>query len=1172
MRLLNKVLKRADVQTFLQQSTPYFNRVIDFWRRKTPVGDKYPFEIHTPFSIFGDEKTGYEKLYLVGDNWQDTPEKPIAVVLGCNDWKFGFVAAYLKDYRVAFGSRKAVTLSMAYQISMLSPKPELLVVWGYTETSLFSKHARIRNFKISRMEDGFVRSCELGASHATPYSLVLDKTGLYYNSQGPSDIENIFNTYDFQSNPALLDNAKNALETMIELKVSKYNPPALYMDNTVKIKKRIAILGQVDSDASIRYGNPENWKAETMIRLAAFENPDAEILYRPHPEIYKGYQKSKFKKKRVEYFAKIVSPDENIIDFINRVDHVYTITSLSGLEALLRGKKVTVLGAPFYAGWGLTDDRVMIERRNRQLTLLELFAVSYLLYPRYLANLDNSYVGLMAACYRIQADKFIALDDLAKLDPEVVVEKYPRLLKTYKWVGVLRNPHTLGNPTILSKVLKMISFNEIFEHRTGHMYPSVMAYFLVGLMPTEQSKDEMLMQIRPYVDAKHLNQLLLDLEEYFSGSYLSKHWVWLLSELGENAQALNIVANKIRLLKVKFENQTNHINELESSVATDFSELATNDENEKSYIKQLCDSINQELFVQIEQRDYEGALGSLKFLLLMGFKTSETISQAMVLFDLMFQYESLKKFSLIQQGLGLFLYNRSATALEFSTSRFLGADPSLAHIVMLSKVLALKPDLIMTIKNNIDLFGVTHANTDSFELITSQLNLDNDLTPRKIQSYIALEKFDKAERMSKMALENDNPTLGALVQYSQALSYNGKIKEAMDMIRYSLSLEMNGTNIKEALRLFVLDDDFVGALDLLQKAERMNIQLGDMYFRKINFGNRLPEAAFKSFLRMEGRKSLMTHFGQKYLDLSLNPEIIGLKNMLLIAVFGPGDEVRFASIYPKLINIFGSGLMITCSPKYYKLFVRAFPKVNFIAVPRIRYSDPINLLDYSLVPGSDIMGFMDNNAIHAANRCDKLLLTTDLLHWALPNYENFTGVSYLQADPKLMAQYQTRLPNGKPLVGISWRSSLTTSARNEHYLSIEQLEPLFAIEGIQFVNFQYDECADEVAWVNARYPGKLINFEDIDQYNDFDSVAALMKCMDLIISPATTVLELAGALGCPSWLFSNSSEIDWRKIDEAGTDVWHHSVSIVDCAKKGDKDELVNELHQRLVQFVSECH
>jgi capsule polysaccharide export protein KpsC/LpsZ len=65
------------------------------------------------------------------------------------------------------------------------------------------------------------------------------------------------------------------------------------------------------------------------------------------------------------------------------IDHVYTLTSLSGLEALLRGIKVTTLGRPFYAGFGLTDDRLARFREQRKLTLEELVAGAYLIYPKY---------------------------------------------------------------------------------------------------------------------------------------------------------------------------------------------------------------------------------------------------------------------------------------------------------------------------------------------------------------------------------------------------------------------------------------------------------------------------------------------------------------------------------------------------------------------------------------------------------------------------------------------------------------------------------------------------------------------------------------------------------------------------------------------------------------------
>ncbi len=73
----------------------------------------------------------------------------------------------------------------------------------------------------------------------------------------------------------------------------------------------------------------------------------------------------------------------SIDTILDVVDEVHTITSLVGLEALLREKKVVCYGTPFYAGWGLTEDKQKIIR-GRKLTLLELIAGVYILYSKYI--------------------------------------------------------------------------------------------------------------------------------------------------------------------------------------------------------------------------------------------------------------------------------------------------------------------------------------------------------------------------------------------------------------------------------------------------------------------------------------------------------------------------------------------------------------------------------------------------------------------------------------------------------------------------------------------------------------------------------------------------------------------------------------------------------------------
>jgi capsular polysaccharide export protein len=86
-------------------------------------------------------------------------------------------------------------------------------------------------------------------------------------------------------------------------------------------------------------------------------------------------------------FADYVETHLSVVSCIEACDSVHTMTSLTGFDALLRGKRVVVYGQPFYAGWGLTDDvlksGVAFSRRQRKLTLDELVAGTLLRYPIY---------------------------------------------------------------------------------------------------------------------------------------------------------------------------------------------------------------------------------------------------------------------------------------------------------------------------------------------------------------------------------------------------------------------------------------------------------------------------------------------------------------------------------------------------------------------------------------------------------------------------------------------------------------------------------------------------------------------------------------------------------------------------------------------------------------------
>ena len=77
---------------------------------------------------------------------------------------------------------------------------------------------------------------------------------------------------------------------------------------------------------------------------------------------------------------------------LEAVDSVHVLTSLAGFEALMRQTPVQVFGLPFYAGWGLSDDRLVCSRRHRRLQLDELVYGAFIHYPRYLCQRSGHWI------------------------------------------------------------------------------------------------------------------------------------------------------------------------------------------------------------------------------------------------------------------------------------------------------------------------------------------------------------------------------------------------------------------------------------------------------------------------------------------------------------------------------------------------------------------------------------------------------------------------------------------------------------------------------------------------------------------------------------------------------------------------------------------------------------
>ena len=264
-------------------------------------------------------------------------------------------------------------------------KNSLVYIWGKKEYLELQKWCDENGVQIIRVEDGFIRSVGLGSDLTRPYSLVFDDVGIYFDTTSPSRLENILNYHKFSSSE--LEAAKKLKDILIDSKISKYNDDKDGIISSKNGKKIALVIGQVEDDASVRIG-ADGMKNIELLEQARLNSPNSHIIYKPHPDVVSGNRIGLVDIEQALKYCDEVLEGVSMPTLLDLADEIHTMTSTSGLEAILRGKRVICYGRPFWAGWGLSDDKKPQPRRYRSLSSDELVAGAYLLYPRYIHPLN----------------------------------------------------------------------------------------------------------------------------------------------------------------------------------------------------------------------------------------------------------------------------------------------------------------------------------------------------------------------------------------------------------------------------------------------------------------------------------------------------------------------------------------------------------------------------------------------------------------------------------------------------------------------------------------------------------------------------------------------------------------------------------------------------------------
>lgn len=291
---------------------------------------------------------------------------------------FHLSAGFLTDARV----RRILTLA-GYRPRLGRPGPgDDVLVWGWSPRARRGEAlARATGAHLVRVEDAFLRSLHPGRSGAPPLGLAIDRQGVHFDASRPSDLETLLAGHPLDD-PPLLARARAVIGRMRDAHLGKYcatdpaldPPPPGY----------VLLLDQTRGDASIRAGQASAGSFARALDHARAEHPGAPVVIRSHPETRAGLRPGHFDPRDLPPGVTLDDRPISAWRMFETARAVYAVTSQGGFEAILAGHRPVLFGLPFYAGWGLSDDRLPIpDRRGRPLSREQLAAAALILYPRW---------------------------------------------------------------------------------------------------------------------------------------------------------------------------------------------------------------------------------------------------------------------------------------------------------------------------------------------------------------------------------------------------------------------------------------------------------------------------------------------------------------------------------------------------------------------------------------------------------------------------------------------------------------------------------------------------------------------------------------------------------------------------------------------------------------------
>lgn len=267
-----------------------------------------------------------------------------------------------------------------------------------------------------------------------------------------------------------------------------------------------------------------------------------------------------------------------------------------------------------------------------------------------------------------------------------------------------------------------------------------------------------------------------------------------------------------------------------------------------------------------------------------------------------------------------------------------------------------------------------------------------------------------------------------------------------------------------------------------------------------------------------------------------NGEPIDGKRLFIYGEQGFGDSIQFVRFVPKLIEM-GASVHLDVQPELISLITDTGWPIELVAETEAKYEQ----YDFE---------------------CSLLSLPKAL---SLSVDDLPVTTRYLLAGNERAAYWQGKLVNlSQPRIGLCWAGNPAHKNDHRRSISTDQFSRFCIGCDAEFVSLQkdyYDHELDEFA------ANQVCLRNWADEFFNFSETAALIGCLDLVITVDTAIAHLAGALGKDVWILVDHAP-DWRWLLNRPDSPWYPTMRIYRQDTLDDWDSVLSRVADDLAAFV----